>query len=80
MDGNGLATIHAKMPTVVQLFAEGRLPPIGGPPVDIVVGGRRLGAMVLSEVRCASFLGHHDVVVLVFRPECASAAASSGRP
>lgn len=49
---DGCATIHAKMPTALQLFAEGRLPPVGGAPVDVMVGGKPLGAMVLSGVRC----------------------------
>jgi len=43
VDGNGIATIHAKMPTVVQLFAEGRLPPVGGTPVEVMVRGQKLG-------------------------------------
>ncbi|HSQ63458.1 MAG TPA: hypothetical protein VLM85_09605 [Polyangiaceae bacterium] len=66
--GDGVATIHAKMPCVVQLFAEGRLPRIGGPPVDVSVGVRKLGPMVLNEVHCAGELGRNDVAVLVFRP------------
>jgi hypothetical protein len=73
VNADGVATVHAKMPTVVQLFAEGRLPPIGGPPVGVMVGGRQLGPMVLTEVRCAGAFGHNDVAVLVFRPANAGA-------
>jgi len=70
---DGFATIHARMPTALQLFAEGRLPPAGGPPVEVIVGGKPLGPMLLSEVRCVSNGGHHDVAELVFRPAIAGA-------
>lgn len=36
---DGVATIHTKMPTVAQLFAEGRLTPVGGAPVVSAVAG-----------------------------------------
>jgi hypothetical protein len=65
---DGVATIHARMPAVVQLFAEGRLTQVGGAPVDVMIGIRRLGRMVLSEVSCAGNGGYHDLAVLVFRP------------
>jgi hypothetical protein len=61
------------MPAVVQLFAEGRIRPIGGPPVDVMVYGRKLGPMVLTEVQCAGDLGRDDIAVLVFRSANASA-------
>jgi len=64
---DGVVTIHAKMPTVVQLFAEGRLTRVGGAPVDVMVGGKELGSMVLSDVGCAGQLGYNDIAVLVFR-------------
>ncbi len=63
---DGSTTIHAMMPAVLQLFAEGRLPPVGSGAVDVSVGGRDLGPMRLAEVRCAGLGG--DVAVLVFRP------------
>lgn len=65
---DGVATIQVRMPTAIQLFAEGRLPPVGGEPVEVAVGGKRLGSMVLAEVRCASSDGAYDLAVLVFRP------------
>jgi hypothetical protein len=65
--GDGVVTIHAKMPTIVELFAEGALTPVGGAPVDVMVAGKKLGPMVLAEVRCTGGGGHHDIVVLVFR-------------
>jgi hypothetical protein len=71
---DGVATIRAKMPAVVQLLAEGRLAPIGGPPVDVAVGSRKLGPMVLAEVHCAGNFGCDDVAVLVLRPANASAS------
>lgn len=64
---DGVVTVRAKLPTALQLFAEGRLPRVGGEPVEVTVGTRKLGPMVLSEVRCAGEGGHHDVAVLVFR-------------
>ena len=68
---DGTATVNAKMPSVVQLFAEGRLPPVGGPPVEVTVGVAKLGPMVLNEVRCAGQHGWNDVTVLIFRPASA---------
>jgi hypothetical protein len=75
VDGDGVATIYAKMPTVVQLFAEGRLPPIGGPPVDVTIGVKKLGPMVLTAVHCAGDSGRHDVAALMFRPANAVVSA-----
>jgi hypothetical protein len=40
------------MPSALQLFAEGRLPRVDGDPVEVAIGGRKLGSMVLTEVRC----------------------------
>lgn len=65
---DGTATVEARMPTALQLLADGRLPRIDGEPVDLVVRGRRLPAMVLSEVRCGGEYGRNDIAVLVFKP------------
>lgn len=70
---DGAATVYAMMPSALQLFAEGRLPRIGGDPVEVDIGGRKLGPMVLTEVRCGG--ERHDVAVLVFRT--ASAGGST---
>lgn len=68
MIGNdGTATVHAMMPSALQLFAEGRLPRVGGHPVEVVIGGRKLGPMVLAEVRCGGENHEHDIAVLVFK-------------
>jgi hypothetical protein len=64
---DGVVMIHTMLPTVIGLFADGLLTPIGGPPVDVIVGGQQLGAVVLSEVRCTRYGGHPDGAVLVFR-------------
>jgi len=64
---NGTATVYAMMPSALQLFAEGRLPRIGGDPVEVDIGGRKLGPMVLTEVRCGGENYRHDIAVLVFR-------------
>ena len=68
LDSDGTATVHTKMPTAVALFAEGVLPPKGGAAVELVVQGRKLGAMVLTAVRCDAHGGYNDVAVLVFKP------------
>jgi hypothetical protein len=62
-----IATVYAMMPSALQLFAEGRLPRVGGAPVEIAIGGRKLGPMVLTEVRCGGENHTHDIAVLVFR-------------
>ena len=71
---DGTATVHAMMPSALKLFAEGRLPCVGGEPVEIIVGGRKLGRMLLTEVRCGGENYRYDVAVLVFRPAVAEAS------
>jgi hypothetical protein len=61
-----VATIYTKYPTVIGLFAQGVLSPIGGAPVDLKVKGKDLRSMVLGDVHCTGYAGHSDVV-LVFR-------------
>lgn len=70
---DGTATVYAMMPSALQLFAEGRLPQIGGDLVDVDIGGRKLGPMVLAEVRCGGENYRHDIAVLVFRRAGAAA-------
>ncbi len=70
---DGAATVYAMMPSALQLFAEGRLPRVGGAPVEVAIGDRTLGPMVLTEVRCAGESGRHDIAVLVFRRAGAAA-------
>jgi len=53
VDANGRATLHAKLPAALQLFADGTLAPVNGAPVEVAINGRDLGPMVLVEVRCA---------------------------
>jgi hypothetical protein len=65
---DGSATVYAMMPSALKLFAEGRLPRVGSDPVELVIGGRKLGSMVLTEVRCGGENYQHDIAVLVFRP------------
>jgi hypothetical protein len=62
------ATVHAKMAPALQHFAEGRLNRIGGEPVELTVGSRKLGPMVLVEVLCGGDRGGYDGAVLVFEP------------
>jgi hypothetical protein len=64
---NGTATVYAMMPSALRLFAEGRLTRVGGDPVEVAIGGRKLGPMVLTEVRCGGENYRHDIAVLVFR-------------
>ncbi len=72
--GDGTATIRTMMPTAVQLFADGVLKPVGGAPVDVVIGLERLGPMVLREVRCDDDRGHNDAATLVFKRLSSSTA------
>ena len=65
--GDGAVTVHAMMPSALQLFAEGCLPRVDGNPVEVVVGGRKLGPMILAEIRCGCENYRHDVAVLVFK-------------
>lgn len=65
---DGTVTMRTKMPTAVALLAEGLLPPIGGAAVGLMVQGKKLDAMVLSEIACDANGGHHDIAVLVFKP------------
>lgn len=62
----GAAKVHAMMPAALQLLADGRLPPIGQGPIEVAIGGRSLGPMVLAEIRCGG--QSHDIAILVFRP------------
>lgn len=63
---DGKVTIYAMMPSVLQLFAEGRLMRIGAAPVDIEISGKKLGPMVLVAVRSGGLSGGNDLAVLVF--------------
>jgi hypothetical protein len=65
---DGTAVVHAMMPSALKLFADGRLPRVGGDPVEVVIGGRKLQSMVLTEVSCGGANHQHDIAVLVFRP------------
>jgi hypothetical protein len=73
---DGTATVYAMMPSALQLFADGKLPRVNGASVDVVVGGRALGSMVLTEVRCVG--ERHDVATLVFKP-ASNATPDTGR-
>lgn len=65
---DGTATVYARMPSALQLFAEGCLPRVGGDPVDVAIGGRKLGPMVLAQVLCGGENHGNDIAVLAFRP------------
>ena len=64
---DGIATVYAMMPSALKLFAEGRLPCVGGEPVEVAIGSRQLGPMVLTEIRCGGENNRLDIAVLVFR-------------
>jgi hypothetical protein len=74
IDDDGTATVYAMMPSALQLFAEGHLPRVGGAPVEVAIGGRKLGPMVLTQVSCGGESYRHDIAVLVFRRADAAAA------
>lgn len=73
---DGRVTIHTKMPTAVALFANGAIRPIGGEAVELMVEGKKLGAMVLTGVQCGENGGRQDVAVLVFEPATVDATAA----
>ena len=61
-------TVRTNALTVLGLFAQGALHPVGAGRVDVIVGGETYSAMVLSDVRCADIWSHHHEAILVFRP------------
>lgn len=75
---DGTATVYAMMPSALKLFAEGWLPRVAGDAVEVAIGGRKLGPMVLTEVRCGGGENfRHDIAVLVFRRAGAEGGAST---
>lgn len=66
VDEEGLVSVRTPALTVVQLFAMGVLPPIGGA-VELVVGGETLGPMILADVRATDDF-REDRIVLRFDP------------
>lgn len=72
---DGAATIYAMMPSALQLLADGRLPSVGGGPIEVAIGGRSLGPMVLAAVQCIG--AHYEVAALVFKP--ATSRATQGK-
>lgn len=71
---DGTATVYARLPTALQLFAEGRLSRVAGEPVDLLICGKSLGPMVLAEVSCGGDAHRYEVAVLVFKPSSGAAA------
>jgi len=65
---DGSVMVRTKMPIALALLAEGVLPAIGGASVGLTVQGKRLEAMVLSEIRCDANGGHYDIAILTFKP------------
>lgn len=70
---DGTATVRTKMPTAVALLGQGVLPPVGGGAVGLMVQGKKLDAMILSEITCDANGGHNDIAVLIFKPASPSA-------
>jgi hypothetical protein len=68
VDTNGTVTVYAMMPSALKLFADGCLTRVGGDPVEVAIGGRKLGPMVLTEVRLGGEHYRDDIAALVFRP------------
>lgn len=63
------------MPAALQLLADGRLPRIGAGAVEIAIGGRELGPMVLTAISCAG--ASHDTAILAFVPAKRRATGSA---
>jgi hypothetical protein len=60
-------TISAQAASVVQLYATGILPPIGGPAIALEVDGVALGEWVLDAVESGETSAIDDMIVLQFR-------------
>lgn len=67
-------TVSAQAATVVQLFADGALPPIGAGAVPLKVAGRDVGPCRLESVESGETSAVDDMIVLRFRQ------ASEGQP
>jgi hypothetical protein len=65
VDEKGTVTVNARMPTVLQLFADGRLPRVGER-VDVAIGSHDLRPMTLASVGCGG--DRHDIARLTFKP------------
>lgn len=70
LSADGTATVRTKVSTALMLLSQGQLSPVGGAAVEIAIGGRALGPMVLDSVSCVDV--SVDTVTLVFRPESGS--------
>lgn len=60
-------TISAQAATVVQLFADAVLPPVGACTVVLEIGGRSLGPCRLESVESGETSAVDDMIVLRFR-------------
>lgn len=61
--------VSTQAATVVQLFAEGVLVPIGGPAVTVQIGGQKLGPCLLEAVETDGASPLDTRIVLRFRHE-----------
>ena len=61
--------VSTQAPTVVQLFAEGVLAPIGGPAVTVEIGGHELGPCLLEAVEADGASPLDTTIILRFRRE-----------
>jgi hypothetical protein len=59
--------VSTQAATVVQLFAEGVLVPIGGPAVTVQIGGQEFGPCLLETVRSEGARPFDTTIVLRFR-------------
>jgi len=59
--------VSTQAATVVQLFAEGVLVPIGGPAVTVQIGGREFGPCLLETVETDGAIPLDTTTILRFR-------------
>ena len=59
--------VSTQAATVVQLFAEGVLVPIGGPAVTVQIGGQEFGPCLLETVKSEGARPFDTTIVLRFR-------------
>src|SRR6266508_1310673 len=59
--------VSTQAASVVQLFAEGVLAPIGGPAVPVRIGGQELGPCMLEAVEADGASAFDNTIILRFR-------------
>ncbi len=76
VDRDGHVAIHTPMATAAALLAAGTLPPVGGRPVDLLVGGKSLEGMEFRELRISASGLSDAQAALLFEPSSTTGQTS----